>query len=147
MALSETSEVEMPAKGTCLCGAVTITAAEAGDKLVACHCEMCTTWGGGPLLAVHCGKEVQIDGAESVGVFDSSAWAERGFCKTCGTHLFYRLKEQQSYNVPLGLFRGAVQPTFAMQFFVDRKSPCYSFADKTRMLTEAEVFEMFAPRD
>ena len=25
----------------------------------------------------------------------SSAWAERGFCKNCGSHLFYRLKENK----------------------------------------------------
>jgi len=63
----------------------------------ACYCGMCRRWGGGPLLAVDCGTSVRLTGEEHVGVFASSKWAERGFCKQCGSHLFYRLKQNGQY--------------------------------------------------
>jgi hypothetical protein len=141
--MSEQSGVE----GRCLCGTVTMTVAKTGDELTACHCEMCRRWGGGPLLVMNCSSEVKIEGEEAVGVFDSSPWAERGFCAKCGTHLFYRLKELQQYHVPLGIFGDAVSPTFSMQLFIDKKPSCYSFAEQTQVMTEAQVYEMYAPKD
>ncbi|MEQ9448085.1 MAG: GFA family protein, partial [Rhodospirillaceae bacterium] len=70
----------------------------------ACHCGTCRKWGGGPLLAVDCGEHVTIDGEENVSIYQSSDWAERGFCGKCGTHLFYRLTQQPFYVIPVGLF-------------------------------------------
>lgn len=133
-------------KASCLCGAVTLTATRVAPQFAACHCGMCRRWGGGPLLAVDCADDVQIEGSESVAVFDSSKWAERGFCKSCGTHLFYRLKHSQEHQIPLGLFADKVSPAFGLQVFIDRKPPCYTFADKTEELTEAQVYEMYAPK-
>jgi hypothetical protein len=42
--------------------------------------------------------------------FESSAWANRGFCQLCGTHLYYTVKGSQSYNVPVGLFSQGLFP-------------------------------------
>ena len=83
---------------------------------------------------------------DRVAVFDSSQWAERGFCKRCGTHLFYRLKHNQEHNVPLGLFDDAASPAFYLQYFIDKKPAYYTFADKTEEMTEAQIFEKYAPR-
>ena len=52
-------------------------------------------------------------------MFDSSPWAERGFCKTCGTHLFYLLKDAEGFQTPVGLFGDAVAPAFGLQVFID----------------------------
>jgi hypothetical protein len=132
-------------KGSCLCGAVTLTAAEIAPHFAACHCGMCRKWGGGPYLAVSCTGELQIDGEENVGVFDSSAWAERGFCTRCGTHLYYRLKQGQRYGIPVGLLDGDLgELAFSRQYFIDKKPDCYSFSEQTETLTEAQVFELFA---
>ena len=43
------------ARGTCLCGAVTVSVSQPAASVGACHCRMCRKWGGGPLLAVECG--------------------------------------------------------------------------------------------
>ena len=133
-------------RGTCLCGAVTLTA-HAVEEYGACHCGMCRKWGGGPLMAVDCGQTVRIEGEGSVGVFDSSPWAERGFCTKCGTHLFYRLKGNQEYHVPVGLFGDAVTGLFSLQVFIDKKPESYAFANQTETMTEAEIFEQYAPKD
>ena len=78
-------------------------------------------------------------------VFDSSPWAQRGFCKHCGTHLFYRLKEAQHYHLPVGLFDEAPEFSFDQQIFIDEKPAYYRFANDTRNMTGAEVFALYAP--
>ncbi len=135
-------------KGSCLCGAVKITAKTVNKKLGACHCQMCRKWAGGPFLALDCGSEVSFQGEENIKVFDSSQWAERGFCKECGTHLFYRVRENKQHFVPVGLFDEIEDKDiiFDHQIFIDKKPAYYCFADRTEMLTEAEVFAQFAPK-
>ncbi|MDF2365957.1 MAG: GFA family protein [Sneathiella sp.] len=91
-------------KGSCLCGEVKINATASDNNVGACHCRMCRKWGGGPFLAIDCGSEVAFEGDENISVFNSSDWAERGFCRSCGTHLYYRLKGNGQYIMPLGLF-------------------------------------------
>ena len=132
-------------EGSCLCGAVRVHVAERAGQVGACHCGMCRKWGGGPLLAVDCGTDVSFEGEENIGVYDSSDWAERGFCTKCGTHLFYRLKETRQHMLPAGLLDDSDDLVFDHQVFIDRKPPYYRFANETRDMTEAEVFAMYPP--
>jgi hypothetical protein len=126
--------------GSCLCGAVRITAPNAKHRVGACHCSMCRTWGGGPLLAVDCGTDVEIEGEDHITVFDSSEWAERWFCSTCGTHLFYRLKQSGQFIASAGFFSDQTGFTFDHQVFVDERPDYYEFANQTHEMTGAEVF-------
>ncbi len=137
---------EIEHRGTCLCGAVRVLARTKNDNIGACHCTMCRKWGGGPLFAVECESEVDFNGAEHISTFRSSEWAERGFCRECGTHLFYRLKEEGHYAIPVGLFDDGEQWTFTEQIFIDRKPAFYSFAEKTKDLTGAEVFAQYSEK-
>ncbi len=97
-------------------------------------------------MAIECGADVVINGEDSVTVFDSSPWAERAFCAHCGTHLFYRLKQTGDCHVPLGFFGDQIAPAFSVQVFIDRKPESYAFANETRMLTETQIIEMYAPK-
>ncbi len=133
------------ATGSCLCGAVSIQANNMDTHVGACHCGMCRKWGGGPLMAVDCGTDVRFDGEEYISVYDSSDWAERGFCKKCGSHLFYRLKQTQQHIIPAGLFDGSPHFVFDHQVFIDKKPSFYDFANETHDMTEAEVFAKYAP--
>ena len=78
--------------GSCLCGKIRIAVKGINRNVGACHCGTCRNWGGGPFMAVDCGTDVSFEGEENISVYSSSEWAERGFCKECGSHLFYRLK-------------------------------------------------------
>lgn len=129
--------------GHCLCGAVRITAKDASTDVGACHCSMCRRWGGGPFMEINCGNTVEIQGEDHIAVYDSSDWAERGFCRTCGTHLFYRLKDTQEHMIPVGLFEEDAGLTLALQVFIDQKPPYYGFDKKTAVMTAAEIFAMF----
>ena len=135
------------ASARCLCGSVSMTAQNVSSKLEACHCSMCRKWGGGPALVVDSGNDVEIDGAENVSVFNSSEWAERGFCSNCGTHLFYRLKDSNQHIIPAGFFDGIDELEFEKQIFIDEKPSYYSFANETETMTGAEVFAQFANPD
>lgn len=98
------------------------------------------------MLAVHCGPEVEFRGIDDIGVYASSEWAERAFCKRCGTHLYYKLLATGEYFVPAGAFDTG-DFRIASQIYVDRKPAYYSFAEQTPMLTEQQVLDQYAPPD
>ena len=134
-------------KGSCLCGAVKVTVKNMKNNVDVCHCGMCRKWGGGPFMCVDCGSDVTFVGQENITVYDSSDWAERGFCKKCGSHLFYRLKEVNDHQVPVGLFDEQKNYHFELQVYIDQKPAFYDFANETKEMTEAEVIEKFATKD
>lgn len=85
-------------QGHCLCGGILVSSGD-HQEVNLCHCTTCRRWSGGPLFAVHCGKDVRFSGMAPA-TYRSSEWAERGFCPTCGTHLFYHLLPTDEYIVP-----------------------------------------------
>ena len=75
-------------EGGCLCGAVRYRATSAPIRGVICHCAMCRKHSGAPALSFfHFPKEgfAWVKG-EPVR-YRSSTYAERGFCRTCGSIL------------------------------------------------------------
>ena len=106
-------------KGKCLCGSVSIIAQD-NTQMIACHCAMCRRWGGGPMLTVHGGTDVEIAGVETITAFKSSDWAERAFCTKCGTHLYYRLIPANEYILSVGLFQDGTEfgTEYGLELFV-----------------------------
>ena len=129
--------------GSCLCGAVRITANPLSNKVGACHCGMCRKWGGGPFMEIDCGTHITFEGEDDISVYNSSSWAERGFCKKCGSHLFYRLKESKQHMVPVGLFDDQAYFEFGNQVYIDKKPSFYSFSNKTNDMTEADILQKY----
>ena len=127
----------------CLCGRVKISVTNVNPIFTVCHCDTCRKWGGGPFFAVQCGTEVEIQGAESITEYNSAAWATRGFCSACGTHLFYRLNKSGSYNIPVGLFSEINDFVMTMQYFSDQRPDYYCFSNQTEEMTEAEIKAYF----
>lgn len=129
--------------GRCLCGSVTLSASIGESVVDACHCSMCRRWSGGPMMAVSVDGEVTFDGKDFVAVYPTSDWAERGFCRQCGTHLFYRLREHVHYALPVGLLDGDIGWRFEKEIFVDDQPGYYAFANDTRRMTGEEVLAEF----
>lgn len=94
-------------------------------------------------MAIDCGPDVTFEGEDNISVFSSSEWAERGFCKLCGSHLFYRLKQNHQYFMAAGVFDDETKLVLDHQVFIDQKPAYYCFANETQDLTEAEVFAQF----
>lgn len=127
------------ATGGCLCGAVKYTATAAKVHMGACHCKMCRRWAGGPYMAVECGTDVEFENTDNLAVYPSSEWAERGFCKQCGSHLFYRFKSTNNHMMAAGSFDDESAFVLDHQVFIDNKPHYYSFAEKTHDMTEVEL--------
>lgn len=128
-------------RAACLCGAVTLDVGALAKIFTACHCDMCKKWGG-IWVAVEC-NDVTINGSDNIRIYDSSEWAERGFCSVCGTHLYYKGKAGDALFVPVGLFPETEEFRFNRQIFIDKKPDYYCFANNTTDLTEKEVYEQY----
>ena len=133
--------------GRCLCGKVGVTANAVNLDVHACHCSMCQLWNGGPTMSVHCGTGVLFSNEENISVYKSCSWAELGFCKSCGSHLFYKAIESGEYIIQTGIFDSADEFVLSQQIFIDEKPSYYSFANKTDDLTGEEVFAQYAPKE
>ncbi len=129
----------MKAKGKCLCQAVNFSFSIKKKCFDVCHCSMCRRWGGGPALTVEATGDIEFVGEENLATYNSSAWAERGFCQKCGTHLFYRLKGKSFCNFSLGTLEDQEEYTFVTQIYIDDKPANYSFSNDTKMMTEKDV--------
>jgi hypothetical protein len=132
--------------GGCLCGAVRFTAAPATHDYGICHCNMCRRWTAGPFMAIDCDGTLAFDADADVGIYESSHWAERGFCKKCGTPLFYRLRGKDAYHVSVEAFDETGDFKLVSEIFIDEKPAHYSLANDTKKMTGAQVMALFAPQ-
>jgi hypothetical protein len=133
--------------GGCLCGKVRFRIANPVSEVGACHCGMCRRWSGGVLFAADSGQAVVFEGEEHIVRYRSSDWAERAFCDTCGSNLFYRLVESSQIYLCAGALDDQSGLAFTGQIFIDEKPDWYTFANETKNLTGEEVFAMYAPPD
>ena len=136
-----------PMQGGCLCGAVRFTAAPKDREVGACHCSMCRKWTGGPFMVIDCGDSIKVENESNLGVYRSSEWAERCFCKNCGSVLFYRLVQNGNCYASAEAFDDRAGYAFTSQVFIDEKPAYYDFANKTHNMAGADVFAAFAPPD
>ena len=129
--------------GTCLCKAVRITVRSTETDLGACHCAICRKWSGGPLFELECGAGVALEGEENISSYESSSWAQRGFCRICGTHLFVKSISDSTYSILPVVFEDEDGICFNRQVFIDHKPSYYSFAERTKNITSAYIHEHF----
>ena len=113
---------DAPLTGHCLCGAVTVTVRGDHDPRVgACHCRMCQRWSGGLFLCFNA-HDVAVEGP--VVRYRSSPFAERAFCGTCGSHLWFNdVKEGEEpaeYELMPGLFDEAKDWPMRSEIYTDR---------------------------
>ena len=134
----------MARQGGCMCGAVTYKITADVKKTGACHCGMCRAWSGGVFLSV----EVPPGGLEvsgEVAAYASSDWAERVFCPTCGSSLWYRLKmagpQQGTCYVGFGTLKETDGMEFEGEIYIDRKPKAYAFEGSHARMTEAEFLK------
>ena len=132
--------------GGCLCGGVRFSAREVETHHHACHCSICRRWAGGPVLAAPV-EAVTFDSADTLARYQSSDWAERGFCRTCGSSLFYYLKTAGIYMICVGAFDDLAEFQLTSEIFIDCKPSGYAFAGDHPRLTEAETLARFATED
>jgi len=125
-------------RGHCLCGAVEIAIEAPAREIEICQCSMCRRWSGA-IYTAQTGKSVTIEGEDKASVYRSSEWAERAFCGTCGSHLWFRFLPTGNRSFSAGLFDAAASHTIEKEIFVDEAADwCRIKGDHPRQ-TGAEV--------
>lgn len=130
-------------KGRCLCGAVRFSVDVSKKEIDCCHCSMCRRWGGGPALSVMADGPPRFDDETALGVYRSSDWGERVFCKACGSSVLWRSVDGRFQSVPVALIGDPEDMPFAMEIFIDDKPAYYTFAGERTRMTGAEVMAAF----
>ena len=90
--------------------------------------------------------EVSWTGEENIQTYASSDWAERGFCRICGSSLFWRMTAVGPGFMSLnaGTLDDLTGLPLKTEIYIDHKPDGYAFAGDTTKMTEAEVMAMFA---
>lgn len=129
-------------KGQCLCGAVTVTAQSENPRLRACHCDMCRQHTSSMFISVDTVPgSLVVDGPATS--FQSSDWAERGFCSRCGSTLWYGTLHDGMRHLAAGLFENGAGGEMKLEFFADQCPQGYALAGTHKKLTAEETIEMF----
>lgn len=131
-------------KGQCLCGAVQVSAKLKGAPgIQACHCGQCRRWtGGSPYLCVWV-EGLSFEGEDNIARYHASDWGERGFCRTCGTTLFWAMQGKIPDSIAVGLLDDQSGLTVTEEIFTDRRAGWLPVWKGASQSTEAEQIEKF----
>lgn len=116
--------------GSCLCGAVTFQVSCALKAPDACHCTQCRKFSGHFFVSTDVPRSaVRITGDENISWFQSSPRVRRGFCRICGSSLFFDPPTKDWIGIAMGAFDGASGTSTELHIFVAEKGDYYQIAD------------------
>lgn len=119
--------------GSCLCGAVRLEVQEPLERAPeACHCTQCRKQTGSYLIAVNVRRSaLKVLGEDSVAWYQSSAKVERGFCRICGSTLFWKpnIEGYEWTGVAMGCIDTQLSVAVAKHTFVADKGGYYEVND------------------
>ncbi|MBB4304037.1 hypothetical protein GGD81_003092 [Rhodobium orientis] len=116
--------------GACLCGAVTYEIAGPARQVVACHCSQCRKQSGHYVSATQVPMDaLTIAGAENLTWYAASDSARRGFCKTCGSQLFWEPAGRATMSIFAGTLDAPTGLTTVAHIFVADKGDYYEIGD------------------
>lgn len=110
--------------GGCQCGAVRYKFTVRPDNPGICHCRMCQKQFGnffGSFAGSHTDHFRLTRG--HLAIFESSADAERGFCRDCGTPLTYKAKSRPRISVSIGSLDRHSEMKPQSQFGLEAREP------------------------
>ena len=117
--------------GSCLCRAVTFRLSGPLRPSVACHCLQCRKTSGHYVSATQVGPDqLEITNDTGLAWYQSSPEAKRGFCKNCGSSLFWAHEaDKGAVSVMSGTLDGQTGITTQKHIFVADKGDYYDIAD------------------
>jgi hypothetical protein len=117
-------------KGSCLCGAVQFQLTGELRPPLACHCTQCRKSSGHFWAATEVARnKLTITKDEGLAWYRSSEQARRGFCRLCGSSLFWEMIGEDSVSVGVGTIDGSTGLAIAEHIFVADKGDYYQIAD------------------
>jgi hypothetical protein len=123
------------AVGGCLCGAVRYEVRGPLREVVNCHCGQCRRFHG------HFGaytnaatSDISITGYRHLKWYRSSSFARRGFCKECGSSLFWERMKSGSISIAAGTLDIPTRLKTIRHIFVDHMGDYYKISDRLQKL-------------
>ncbi len=120
-------------KGSCLCGAIQFEVSCALPPPDACHCSRCRKHSGHILVGTDVPRSaLTIHGEDSLTWFQSSEKVRRGFCRACGSSLFFDPLDRAKHDwigVAMGAFDGPTNTMIGIHIFVADKGDYYTIED------------------
>ncbi len=118
-----------PYQGSCLCGDVRYQIYGDLRPVVACHCRQCQKTSGSFVMASQCQADDLTVSGNSLRWYTSSETAERGFCATCGSNLFWRRFNRDYVSIFVGGLDLPTGLTLESQIHGDSKGDYYPLPD------------------
>jgi hypothetical protein len=104
--------------GGCLCGAVRYRVSGPLRPVVLCHCSQCRRWTGHMAAATAVRlADFALDNEDGLAWYRASAMATRGFCRACGSSLFWRGDGLDYVAILAGTLNGPTGLAIAQQIF------------------------------
>lgn len=118
------------AKGSCLCGKVSYSVNGPLRPVIACHCTQCRKQSGHFYAATAADNEtLTIYGEDQITWYHASDDAERGFCKNCGSALFWRRPTDNYTSILAGSLDGKTGLKIIKHIYVADKGDYYDIKD------------------
>lgn len=116
--------------GHCLCGAVRFRTMGQLREVIACHCSQCRRQTGHHYAATNVRDDaLTVEGAEKVTWYRASDTAGRGFCRTCGSALFWKSDNSDYTSIMAGAFDAPSGLKMGMHIFCADKGDYYQIND------------------
>ncbi len=123
--MNATNDTEL-FRGGCLCGAVRYRLKPPLRLAVACHCQQCRRTSGNYVSATSVPREnFVLTGDDGLKWYRSSARARRGFCRECGSSLFWSADALDTISIMTGTIDGQTGLRTAAHICVADKGDYY----------------------
>ncbi len=120
----------MRTTGGCLCGAVRYQIQEALRSVINCHCSQCRRTSGHFVAATAVqSDDFSLTTETGLSWYQSSASAQRGFCKICGSSLFWQGLDKPYIAIMAGSLDQPTQLQSIAHIFVDDAGDYYRLDD------------------
>ena len=137
--MSSPERLDVKASGGCQCGAVRYRASAMLDTSHICHCRMCQKAAGNFFIAlIGIPKDALNWTRGTPATFKSSDQVERGFCRDCGTPLYYDYAASRHLSVTTGSLDNPAAFPPRVQFGSEGRMPWF---DALPALTEEGTTE------
>lgn len=136
----------MTTTGSCLCGAVHVSVDAPMSKISACHCDMCRRWSGSIQMGIEV-PETSVTITGPVKTYRSSSFAERAWCETCGSALWFRDfdgRDAGFFEMTPGLFENAGGARLLREVYSDRCPEGYALSGDIERVTKADYEAQYA---
>ena len=118
------------ATGSCLCGAVKYKVLDSLRPVVYCHCTQCRRTSGHFVAATATLKEnLVLVSDQGLSWYQSSASAGRGFCRFCGSSLFWAPASNNYVSIMAGTLDQSTGIEALEHIFVQHKADYYDLND------------------